>query len=387
VKPHGNQHQSARKRSPRSGLVQLVEVANDARQDQAVIAELGRLRQLGVSDWFNIAVLSREHTDLAQVRTLAERQSIPIRWVAGRSAMPPLHQIREINRFLSELARDRSSFKRASDLREIASKMFAGFPANVWTQFLGRLLSAWENESGNAEVPVQEALEFLYEACSAGRSEFSYGEGVTLSTVHSAKGTEYDHVLLIGPWRMSSARAQQEEERRTFYVGMTRARKTLAVFDRTDVRPSFPQQMNGRGTHRYQFRAQVSSPATWLNYKMLALEDIHLGYPGHFGPNHRIHHALAALNPGDKLMMRSLPGNGLGLFVCGDTCVARFSRSAQTDWAEKLGSVSEVNVLAMLRRSAEQDTDECRRKGYLVPEWEIPVVEVVLRFPTGTEQS
>ena len=70
---------------------------------------------------------------------------------------------------------------------------------------------------------------------------------MTLSTVHSAKGTEYDHVLLIGPWPLRPERARQEEERRTFYVGMTRARQTLAVFDRGDVRPSLPADLDGPG--------------------------------------------------------------------------------------------------------------------------------------------
>ena len=33
--------------------------------------------------------------------------------------------------------------------------------------------------------------------------------------------------LVIGPWRLPRPAVKQEEERRTFYVGLTRARKTL----------------------------------------------------------------------------------------------------------------------------------------------------------------
>jgi ATP-dependent DNA helicase RecQ len=83
------------------GKVQLIQVADGACQAQAVLAEIRRLRELGVTDWSGMAVLSREHNDLAQVRTLAEKESIPVRWFAGRSSMPPLHQIREISCFLS----------------------------------------------------------------------------------------------------------------------------------------------------------------------------------------------------------------------------------------------------------------------------------------------
>ncbi len=360
------------------GRLQIVEVADDRSQAPAVVAELHRLRQLGVTDWARIAVLSREHDDLARVRTLAEAESIPIRWAAGRNAMPALHQVREINQFLSHLSKERSAFKRAGELRQIAAKMFGALRAHPWVEFLNRVLDAWEKESGNAELPVQEALEFLYEACAESRREFSYGEGVTLSTVHAAKGTEYDHVLVIGPWRLPPTRAQQEEERRTFYVGLTRARKTLAAFDRKDIRPSLPEHLDGRRTTRYQFIAKPDAvKSAWLKYEVLSLEDIHLGYPGQFGPTHRIHRALAALHPQDVLQMKSLPGNGMGLFDAADTCVARLSSTALRVWSGRIPSVREVRILALVRRSAEQDPEESRRKRYLVPEWEVPVVEVV----------
>jgi ATP-dependent DNA helicase RecQ len=240
------------------------------------------------------------------------------------------------------------------------------------------VLAAWERESGNAELPVQEALEFLYAACAEGRREFSYGEGVTLATVHAAKGTEFDHVLVTGPWRRDPERAQQEEERRTFYVGLTRARKTLAVFDRTDVRPSFPQQVGGRGTARYRYTSGVAhGPVTWLHYDVLSLQDIHLGYAGRYKKTHPIHVALAKLNPRDKLSMQPVQGNGIGLFDESRTCVARLSQSAQTQWAGRCPSVREVRVLAMVQRFARQDPDENRRERCQVETWEIPVVELV----------
>ena len=64
---------------------------------------------------------------------------------------------------------------------------------------------------------------------------------VTLSTLHAAKGLEWPHVLLAGvnegllPFVAGSADADEmtaehlEEERRLMYVGITRARTTLAV--------------------------------------------------------------------------------------------------------------------------------------------------------------
>ena len=60
-------------------------------------------------------------------------------------------------------------------------------------------------------------------------------EGVTLSSLHAAKGLEWDAVLLVGasegllPISLAEGPAAIEEERRLLYVGVTRAREHLVV--------------------------------------------------------------------------------------------------------------------------------------------------------------
>lgn len=59
--------------------------------------------------------------------------------------------------------------------------------------------------------------------------------GVTLTTMHSAKGLEYDTVFIAScidgliPYEKSKTRSELEEERRLFYVALTRAKNNLTI--------------------------------------------------------------------------------------------------------------------------------------------------------------
>ena len=63
-----------------------------------------------------------------------------------------------------------------------------------------------------------------------------YGADVILSTIHSAKGLEYDNVIIADAIDgiLPGAEADTEEERRLFYVGMTRARESLMILKYSD---------------------------------------------------------------------------------------------------------------------------------------------------------
>jgi DNA helicase II / ATP-dependent DNA helicase PcrA len=89
--------------------------------------------------------------------------------------------------------------------------------------------------------------------------------GVTLITLHSTKGLEFDHVFLTGleegicPHSRSMSEDKAiEEERRLVYVGMTRARRTLTL-SRAVYRRIFGNEQQLRASLPSRFLAEIPS--------------------------------------------------------------------------------------------------------------------------------
>ena len=93
---------------------------------------------------------------------------------------------------------------------------------------------AAEYEAGGEEVTLAGFLEGVALQADADLVDESAG-AVTLMTIHNAKGLEFDTVLITGleeglfPHVRSDTPEALEEERRLFYVGLTRARRTLVL--------------------------------------------------------------------------------------------------------------------------------------------------------------
>ena len=99
-------------------------------------------------------------------------------------------------------------------------------------------------------------LERLQEIMKNGQMDPSYK--LTLSTIHSSKGLEYDRVYMadvmdgiLPQTKEGEDQDLYEEERRLFYVGMTRAKNTLGIFTFTNgMESSFTKEILAAGKKR-----------------------------------------------------------------------------------------------------------------------------------------
>jgi DNA helicase-2/ATP-dependent DNA helicase PcrA len=85
---------------------------------------------------------------------------------------------------------------------------------------------------------ISQLSAFLELAALVSAADTAETQRVSLITAHAAKGREFDHVFVVGverdlfPHRLASSPSEKVEERRLFFVAVTRPRKSLTVTHR-----------------------------------------------------------------------------------------------------------------------------------------------------------
>lgn len=357
------------------GRVSLVEVADGASQAEAVMVEIKRLQSLGVKRLEDIAVLTRYRQDLAMVRGLAEQAGLPVQWPLDHSKVPPLHRMREIWKVLQGLRGRKSEHIKASTLaREVVGPN--GGTTNPWHRLVTELMAEWQEMTADAPVAIGEWLDFAYESLAQRRQDERIGEGIRLNTIHGAKGMEYPHVLLCGDVRVPKDSATEEEERRIFYVGMTRARETLAIIKRRDLGPSLAAELNGSCFAHRRHTEKASQFAGARAYSWLGLEDLYMDYLGIWSPQDKAAKALGSLTPGALLSFEST-GAKLRVLTSSGVTVAQLSEKAYAEWTPRLSRVRDIRYMGSYTRLRSDVSNPEYAARIIADDWEVPLCEVV----------
>jgi ATP-dependent DNA helicase RecQ len=213
-------------------------------------------------------------------------------------------------------------------------------------QFAAEIDCVWSDMAVPSRVVIEELYEFGMDADRADRGR------LTLSTVHSAKGREFQHVFILdgGDWRDKT-----DPEKRLYYVGMTRAKENLVLCQSVGTPNPFSSSLNGEATIRIKLPAAIERPEV-LNWRYipLGLADVDLGFAGRSLPGHSIHRAIEHLEFGEALELVS-DGRGLALrSKRGGVVIGRLARR----FSLPPGQVVAVSVDALVRRYKEQSAPE-----------------------------
>jgi DNA helicase-2/ATP-dependent DNA helicase PcrA len=238
--------------------VEYVEAPDEAAEAAGIADWLVRRAQAGVQ-WRDMAVLFRINAQSPAIeQALADRQ-VPY-LVRGGERFYERPEVRQALLTLRTEARAMGDDEPGSPVDQMKAVLGtlgwtptppdgAGAVRERW-ESLAALLTVAEDLAARPADGAPLDLRAVSAELDA-RAEAQHvpvAQGVTVSTLHSAKGLEWESVALLGiqegslPFILATRPEQVEEERRLLYVGVTRARHALRV--------SWSRTRNGGGNPR-----------------------------------------------------------------------------------------------------------------------------------------
>ncbi len=368
--------------------VHILEVPRDPHLAvQAALAELLRLNGLDakrerVGQWGRFAVIARHWDDLEPMAALCRLRGIPVQLLRDEY-LPALHKTREGDQLLSLLHGEFRQARRSRVLLRggalsrwfrrrygVAADSLIEHPCQA---MLAQFIVECESVAPGSEQVVQDVSESLYEFGAGGKNAPAerINGPLLLITAHRAKGQEFDHVLILdgGGWRKSG-----DEERRLFYVAMTRARKTLTLCESQGGSHAFVRDIG-----ELALRSKPSGYAAELrlvNRMWIAGQDqVVLSWPGRFPVLAPVHKAIAALETGSPLELRPKPDGepGWELADVNGIAVTRLAKA----FSPPKGKIIAVRVFAILARKTRKEEENLRCKN-----WEVVLPEIAY-LPEG----
>ena len=342
-------------------------------QALAAVSELRRLSGL-LDGWScgRTAVIAHTWAALDPVRSYCEAEGIPVsdrREARGRPQISELVEFRMLSRWLEQRS---SPMVPVAAVRDWLGSRGEG---PIW-QCLRDLVAAMEVEFGAPEIATRDALGWI---ADWGREFGGVGEGLVLTTAHSAKGLEFDHVVVLDDAWRPRPNTDPDEQRRLFYVAMTRARRSLSI-----IEGQVPHAFLGADAlpdallRRRGVVPDAPSEVTERLYRLATARDVHFSFGAWLTERGAWFPALEAANTGDRIRLVREHRDQRQRWVLKDGDGAVIGRM-RNDFAPPEGYVCDEARIAWLIAGRHDPTKD---DGFGIPpreEWPVVLPEFVYR--------
>lgn len=344
------------------GRVRILTATDEHAQALAVRAELQRLRALFPSLAFeDCAVLSRTHRGLDFVRGALADASIPTRRRIDRGQAYSLFRLREVQDFLAAVAELPGDRVDPAGLTAMLDELRGHRPGEPNFALVAQLLAGFTDEHGDLPQDCRLLHDFFGELLAEQRRERVFGDGVMLGTVHGSKGAEFNHVILLGG-AFRGRDGTVADERRAYYVGMTRARHTLTLLRLPDG-PAWLDDLQGPAIQRVSAPAlgAADAPPASRRYSLLGPADVDLGFPGRSAQHEAVARTIDRLVTGSEIGLQA-DQHGIAMVAAGGRSIGRLSAAAAQEWGPRLPSVRRVTIAAVILRRRDDEQESFRRR-------------------------
>ncbi|WP_394430650.1 ATP-dependent DNA helicase UvrD2 [Streptomyces sp. SGAir0957] len=222
------------------------EYADEPTEAEGAARRIRELIASGVSAG-EIAILFRTNSQSGIYEQALADAGVPYQ-LRGAERFFERDEVRKAHRRLRAAARFGQNDTEFDDAVDLPSQVRAVLSGEGWTTEApagsGAVRDRWESLAALARLaeeyaraePAAALADFVTELDERANTQHAPTvEGVTLASLHAAKGLEWDVVFLVGlaegmmPITYAKTDEQVEEERRLLYVGVTRARHHLSL--------------------------------------------------------------------------------------------------------------------------------------------------------------
>lgn len=248
-------------------------------------------------------VLTKTNDEALQVTGLLLKKGMHAELIQTNDGFN-LYNIAEIRFFLDALNQEDDVFTISDQVWEHAKReLINNFRSSTRLDSCFKLIKDFETT--NPKTKYKSDLEVFIRESRLEDFFSENGETVFVSTIHKAKGKEFDNVFLL----LENFNVSGDQEKRQLYVAMTRAKNNLTIHTNTDLF----DHLSAENTERVEDRETYAPPggiAMHLTYK-----DVWLDY---FIGNQSL---ISQLRSGDSLKV-----SGTECFTANGQSVLKFSQ-------------------------------------------------------------